>query len=452
MPQIPSASIVSAVRLVQAVAACFAIGLAGSSLAASAAEPAASVLSVPTLTKVSPPGEHEARMLLQTSEVEAAIQDAMAYLRSTRAGSNADDLPDLEPYVRGLAYSTALELVNADATEPRLFPNLFPGALKGLPNPDNIYRYFAVAPELTYEITGRLGTSEDLSFQVTDAATYRAGRLDKIFDNVATVRLKTDDNGSFKITIGGDGSGDAGNHLRLPAGARQVMIRDSMADWAGTLTELRVRRTGSAATMARKRTPTAAKVAENLAKGVRLWAGVVEKYHYSVPPNTFAPPRPTGYGGLRTQFITTGAFDLSDDTALVVTLGKFSAPYFGFQLGSNWYIAYDYAGHTSSLSNKQSRPNPDGSYTYVISLRDPGVANWLDPVGHQRGVMLLRWQGMKQPLPSDVGPDVKLVRWEDLSKALPAGVPMLSVQARQQQIDLRRRQIEMRHTDLSQRR
>jgi hypothetical protein len=30
----------------------------------------------------------------------------------------------------------------------------------------------------------------------------------------------------------------------------------------------------------------------------------------------------------------------------------------------------------ASRNNGQSTPNPDGTYTYVLSARDPGAANW----------------------------------------------------------------------------
>ena len=38
----------------------------------------------------------------------------------------------------------------------------------------------------------------------------------------------------------------------------------------------------------------------------------------------------------------------------------------------------------------------DGSVRFVIAHRDPGVPNWLDTAGHQRGTVGVRW----------VGPDV----------------------------------------------
>lgn len=55
-------------------------------------------------------------------------------------------------------------------------------------------------------------------------------------------------------------------------------------------------------------------------------------------------------------------------------------------------MAYEYADRTSSLNNMQAKPNADGTYTFVVSQRDPGVYNWLDPEGHAAGMLAIRWQ------------------------------------------------------------
>ena len=35
-------------------------------------------------------------------------------------------------------------------------------------------------------------------------------------------------------------------------------------------------------------------------------------------------------------------------------------------------------------------PNADGTYTYVIAARDPGVHNWIDTDGLREGILTLR--------------------------------------------------------------
>ncbi len=98
-------------------------------------------------------------------------------------------------------------------------------------------------------------------------------------------------------------------------------------------------------------------------------------------------PREGGWG-----FAASGQFQLQPDEALVVTLDTLGAKYVGFQLTDPWAISTDYIEHQGSLNNHQAVPNADGTFTYVIAARDPGVANWLDTSGLADGFFQIRWQ------------------------------------------------------------
>ena len=71
----------------------------------------------------------------------------------------------------------------------------------------------------------------------------------------------------------------------------------------------------------------------------------------------------------------------------------------------------------------------------VISVSDPGVPNWLDPVGNSKGLICLR------VLRPDRDPIVVLrkVKRADLRKHLPPTTPMVAPQERSEQ--LRRRML-----------
>src|SRR3546814_889972 len=87
----------------------------------------------------------------------------------------------------------------------------------------------------------------------------------------------------------------------------------------------------------------------------------------------------------------------------------------------------------SSLNKTQAKPNPDGSYTYVIALQDPGVANWIDTAGLHEGWFQIRWQNV--PAGGDpTAEPVRLVKLNELMAALPPGVPMADLAYRQEQI------------------
>ncbi len=81
---------------------------------------------------------------------------------------------------------------------------------------------------------------------------------------------------------------------------------------------------------------------------------------------------------------------------MVVTVPVAECAYQAIQIGSRWYVSTDYEHHQTSLTRAQSQADPDGMLRYVISERDPGVANWLETCGHPQGVMMLRWQRLSR--------------------------------------------------------
>ena len=96
-----------------------------------------------------------------------------------------------------------------------------------------------------------------------------------------------------------------------------------------------------------------------------------------------------------------------------------AAPYQAIQIGSRWYVSTDYEHHQTSLTRAQSVADPDGFLRYVVSERDPGLANWLETTGHPQGVMMLRWQRVSRDLGPDDGPQVEVVPFAELPARLP---------------------------------
>jgi hypothetical protein len=84
-----------------------------------------------------------------------------------------------------------------------------------------------------------------------------------------------------------------------------------------------------------------------------------------------------------------------------------------------WYISLDYINHQTSLTADQARTDPDGRMRFVISERNPGVANWLELTGHTRGYVQLRWQRLTRDLGPEDGPQVSVVPLRDLPERLP---------------------------------
>jgi hypothetical protein len=296
-----------------------------------------------------------------------------------------------------------------DRDHPFLQSGTGPFTKMGLDNPDTLYFGTRVHADRDYVVTGRRGTTTDLSFQLLGG--------EYTDDNVPASQAAFDDR---ELEIAPDGSFEW--RLR-PTSPGQLVMREVYSDWSaqrGTLAIARLDTAGTAPPpltreLIEKRYATAGK---QLVNRVKTWLQFPQWFYLKIPVNTMVPPRLTP-GGLATQYSSVGHFELGADQALVITIPASDAPYLGFQLGSMWYISLDYINHQTSLNNTQAQVDPDGKVRIVVSDRNPGVTNWVETTGHRRGFLQFRWQRVSRQLTDADGPAVELV---DVG-AVPATLP-----------------------------
>jgi hypothetical protein len=297
----------------------------------------------------------------------------------------------------------------------------------GLDNPDTLYFHSYLRDDAEYVVTGRRGTTADLSFQVLSGDYSPVEVPDSLtaFDDRA---IETGADGSFELRFGpATGGRMPRNYFTLGPGSAMLLVREVYSDWAterrGTISIHRADRAGCAppapdtGTLER-RYGVAGKI---LLSRLRTFLAFPQWFYLKLPVNTMTPPRPTP-GGLATQYSSAGHYELRDDQAMIVTVpaaGQAIAPYQGIQLGSMWYISLDYISHQTSLTADQAQVDPDGMMRVVISERDPGVVNWLECTGHQRGYVQIRWQRLSRDLGPGDGPRVEVVPVASLERALP---------------------------------
>ena len=300
----------------------------------------------------------------------------------------------------------------------------------GLDNPDTLYFHAYLRDDTEYVVSGVRGTTADLSFQVLKGDYTPVEVPDSLsaFDDRA-IEIAGDGSFEFRLGPGKPGLGKPGSgYFTLGAGSAMLLAREVYSDWTGERRgTLRIHRADQAgcAPPAVTDTATAAKrysvAGKILLSRLRTFLAFPEWFYLNEPVNTMTPPRSTP-GGLATQFSSAGHFDLADDEAMIVTVpaaAKEVAPYQGIQLGSMWYISLDYVSHQTSLTADQARIDPDGLMRFVISERDPGVANWLERTGHDRGYVQLRWQRLTRDLGPEDGPVAEVVPFDELPRRLP---------------------------------
>ncbi|HEY6787475.1 MAG TPA: hypothetical protein VI365_09195 [Trebonia sp.] len=367
---------------------------------------------------------------LLTQPFAQALAEAEKIIAAAPHVASEQDLAEGQDYLAG-SIQACLHLAWAYQRDfPFFVQSTGPYTKMGLDNPDTLYFHAYVRDDAEYVITGTRGTTADLSFQVLKGDYTPVDVPDSLtaFDDRA---IEIGANGDFEFRFGPASKerGKAGpGYFTLGPGSAMLAVREVYSDWAterrGTI---RIHRAGHAglAPPARADTATAAKryavAGKLLLSRLRTFLAFPQWFYLNEPVNTLTPPRRTP-GGLATQFSSVGHYDLAEDEVMIVTVpaaAKDVAPYQGIQLGSMWYISLDYISHQTSLTADQARIDPDGQMRFVISERDPGVANWLERTGHSRGYVQLRWQRLARDLAAEDGPEVAVVPFSELGQRLP---------------------------------
>ncbi|HEX5189830.1 MAG TPA: hypothetical protein VFW16_09835 [Streptosporangiaceae bacterium] len=296
----------------------------------------------------------------------------------------------------------------------------------GLDNPDTLYFHAYLRDDAEYVVTGRRGSTADLSFQVL-GGDYSPVQVPDSLTAFDDRELDVAADGTFELRFGPARPDPPRGYFTLGAGSAMLIVREVYSDWSaeqrGTIAIRRADTAGSAPPPAdtgalAKRYGVAGKI---LISRLRTFLAFPEWFYLRLPVNTLTEPRSTP-GGLTTQFSSVGHYDLADDQAMIVTVpatGRDVAPYQGIQLGSMWYVSLDYINHQTSLTADQARADPDGMLRFVIGERDPGVANWLECTGHRRGYIQLRWQRLARDLRPEDGPRAEVVKIAELAERLP---------------------------------
>ncbi len=356
-----------------------------------------------------------------------AFAEALAEAETIIAGApfiaSEQDLAEGYDYLAG-SIQASLRLAWAYQRDfPYFVQSTGPYTKMGLDNPDTLYFHAYLRDDAEYVVSGRRGSTADLSFQVLkgDYSPVEVPDSLSAFDDRA---IEIDEDGTFTLRFG---ARTGRNCFRLGAGSSMLLVREVYSDWSrerrGTISIRREDRAGWAPPPAgtdalAKRYGVAGKI---LLSRLRTFLAFPEWFYLGEPVNTMTPPRPTP-GGLATQFSSAGHFGLAQDQAMIVTVpaaGRDAAPYQGIQLGSMWYVSLDYINHQTSLTADQARADPDGRLRFVISERDPGVANWLELTGRRRGYVQIRWQRLTRELTPDDGPQAEVVPFTQIAERLP---------------------------------
>ena len=305
--------------------------------------------------------------------------------------------------------------------------------------PDALYATIPVSEHATYCLTGRRGNVHFYGFQV--AAGIRT------LANADADDFALDADGRFEVILGG--AARDGNWIPLEPGARWVFVRQFFYDWSREEpAPLWIDRIdgGAPSTPSGLLDPASFArrldaVATNVEASVELWLGTVlalrERFLNAFPADAFGG---TAMGAMKHQAAGTCYYRVRPDEALLIEVPVPRAKYWSVDLCNFWLESLDFASHQSSLNGHQASVDGDGVFRAVVTHDDPGVANWLDPVGHAEGSLIYRWN-MAEDTPI---PTIRLLAREQLAGALPPDTRHIAPADRAHTIEKRREGVRRR--------
>ncbi|KHK89189.1 DUF1214 domain-containing protein [Novosphingobium malaysiense] len=314
----------------------------------------------------------------------------------------------------------------------------------GGPASDMVYRWGFLDGRHDYRITGKRGTVLFTDFHLFDG--YFGAETMRDLGNFDLDDFALEADGSFEIIA--SPRPQPGNWMKLDPTCSNIAIqmRETWWDWANeTGTQLHVERIDDEPrTMLwspeefRQRLHWAGRLVEQTilralgyGKMVRKMAGGENIFSQVLGEsgenrNFGASPR-AGYA--------CACWNLEPGQALVIESAVPQARYWSLQLTSPFWDTLDFNHHQTGLNGHQVRIDSDGKVRFVIAHTDPGIHNWLDPMGLPLGQCMYRWYDGTV----SGGPQAKLVPVSEIDAHLPADTARVNGDERKAAIRARSR-------------
>lgn len=309
---------------------------------------------------------------------------------------------------------------------------------------DMMHRQAFLDGRRRYRIVGRRGTA---SLQMLQLMTgYWGDPPERItVRSYAFEEFDFAPDGTFVITASAYQT--PGNHVLLDPDCRHncLMFRELFSDWESeTLSNAHVEIIDDVAH--EPVMPTVPETIEGLRRSIRFMNVFFDRFGPSMIEDTIRRvgvnrflesdimQRTGNTGGSVGTAYYFLAYELPTDGVVIVEMEDPRARYWSFQLTDCWHQTCEPAWHQSSLNSRQIIRDDDGKCRLVLSLTDPGVANWLDPVGHRCGLLEMRVVDGRDA----IAPRTVVTQSASLRSALPRSTCWVDAQRRKELMSARR--------------
>ena len=284
----------------------------------------------------------------------------------------------------------------SDPLDPVIFKMCDERSGYGGDNPDNLYSASPVSDREVYEISGNRGSVWHFNFNIFN--WQPDGRYELLALKNGR-ELLCDADGNFSIVLGGEPR--QGNWIALPAGANQVLMRQSFRNRSQEReAKAQIRLLSTAAKVAPL---TLHNLVEKLdgaeeffcrtGRLMHAWSNAFLATCNQLP---LTPPEFIARGGGDpSACFYMSSWKIGEGEALLIHIPEFpDEQLWSLALFNFWLESMDYSNFRIHTNSAIAERNRDGSFTIAIANSDPGIANWLNATGHVQGNMILRaWTG-----------------------------------------------------------
>jgi hypothetical protein len=326
-----------------------------------------------------------------------------------------------------------VQVFGTNVEYPDWVPHTGPLFPWGAPNHDTIYGFAPMDARGTYRVSGAQGTETIASLMFRKGGANTGQVHGATLGEIDVQALTTDSDRRFSLLISAQQPADyTGPWFALPPEttgmvARHVTEVATQLDGAWSIERLD-RAPASTTTTAEVFATRSAHLCSFVMRLNEFLLRLVKKLHDEGYTNRFLADRFQGHGGIAAQMYYQSLFEFNADEVLIIESDlPREVNYWSLQLVDPFYSAIDFTFHSSAYNGRQASVDSDGRVRFVMAARDPGVPNWLDTAGWQRGGVFWRWHKASD-FPE---PRVLRVKASELRQNLPADTPAFSAAQRQ---------------------
>jgi hypothetical protein len=327
--------------------------------------------------------------------LKTAGAQAFKNLNATSGVQRADAFRFLTQNL-GQAFDLALE--TRDPQYPVIHAFCNPTRKLGGDCADFTYQQAWIDGKSTYRVVGTRGTARFFNITVQGARPVGPHVLHEPFGDVPEAnvfghQLHVEPDGTFELYIGGPERGP--NWLPTTPASRKLFIRQGFDSWDERPGQLRIERVDMDSP---KPVPTAATMVDAFHWAGEFVTGLMTSWPEfpftyggvdAQHPNSFPVMDATDADAKRGRTAANMYWELGLDDALIVEFDAHDGLWMITNMGA-FFTSMDFLYRPVSYTPSRTATDSDGKVRLVLAHDDPGVYNWVDTQGFERGNLTYR--------------------------------------------------------------